>query len=179
MASGFVYVYYFESAKREAEANGRTRWPCKVGRSSDPPKRIKQQETGMMERPVLGAKIPTGHASILETFVHADLCERRVKGAPGREWFYTNPDEVHLLASAIIGPLCTTEKSVVRMIAYYRSVAGLSQAELGEAARVRQATISSLERNKGGATLDTYLKLMRVLGLGMQIGPLPYAVAMP
>jgi HTH-type transcriptional regulator/antitoxin HipB len=49
----------------------------------------------------------------------------------------------------------------------FRRKAGLTQAELGARANLRQATVSGLERGEVGVNLQTLLDAMHVLGLEM------------
>lgn len=51
----------------------------------------------------------------------------------------------------------------------YRRLAGVSQADLGRRADVRQATISALERGEVGVQLRTLLDVVGALGLEIVI----------
>ncbi|MFN0023642.1 MAG: helix-turn-helix domain-containing protein [Parvularculaceae bacterium] len=61
--------------------------------------------------------------------------------------------------------LARTAKQVGAILRRRRRRLGLSQAELGERAGVRQATISSLESGEQGARLKTVCDVMSVLGV--------------
>lgn len=48
-----------------------------------------------------------------------------------------------------------------------RATLGITQTDLAELAQVSLATVKDIERGKGNPSLDTILKLIRVLGLEM------------
>ena len=98
-----VYVYYYPNYKQCAELQGKDTWPCKIGSSeySNPIHRILQQVgTGMPEKPEIALVIQTNRQKELEVAVHKLL--HRVPGAPGTEWFMTNPSEVEEKYNIII-----------------------------------------------------------------------------
>jgi len=52
-----------------------------------------------------------------------------------------------------------------------RKAKGLTQAELGEQIRKRQATVSNLESPEGGATLETLFAVLAALDLELVVRP--------
>jgi HTH-type transcriptional regulator/antitoxin HipB len=52
-----------------------------------------------------------------------------------------------------------------------RKVRGLTQVQLGEQIRKRQATISNLESPEGGATLETLFAVLAALDLELVVRP--------
>lgn len=93
-----VYLYYYPTYRRDAEHNGLTIWPCKIGRSDrDPINRIySQASTALPEAPVIGLLLRTSLASQWEHVLHYILALRGriVEDAPGDEWFNTSPNDV-------------------------------------------------------------------------------------
>lgn len=93
-----VYCYYFSTYKMLAQTQGKSRWPCKIGRTDrDPLLRIlSQSSTALPEIPSIEFMIKTQNSSLLETAIHSVLQIRglHLKNSPGLEWFETNPDEV-------------------------------------------------------------------------------------
>lgn len=93
-----VYCYYFPTYKMLAEAQGKNRWPCKIGRTDrDPLLRIlSQSSTALPETPFIEFVVKTQNSNLLETAIHSILQIRgqHLINSPGTEWFETNPDEV-------------------------------------------------------------------------------------
>ena len=93
-----VYLYYLKSNKELAELKKEKIWPCKIGRTrTDLLSRIlSQASTALPEIPFIAFEINTDDALTLENFIHSalKLRNREKKDAPGKEWFYTNPEEV-------------------------------------------------------------------------------------
>ncbi len=93
-----VYCYYFENYKKLAILEGRSTWPCKIGRSDKDPliRVLSQTSTALPEKPRIDFIIRTEDSSLLETTIHSVLKMRhqQCEGSPGSEWFDTNPDEV-------------------------------------------------------------------------------------
>jgi HTH-type transcriptional regulator/antitoxin HipB len=58
-----------------------------------------------------------------------------------------------------------TSKQLGAAIRRHRRSAGLSQAQLGAKANLRQATISALERGEPGTELRTVIDVMTALGI--------------
>lgn len=96
-----VYVYYFDAYQEKALHNGKTYWPCKIGRTDiDPLSRIYgQSRTCFPEAPHIALIIKTDDSSTLETTLHCILKsnDRQLADAPGAEWFNTNPEEIKAL----------------------------------------------------------------------------------
>ena len=63
--------------------------------------------------------------------------------------------------------LARTTKQIGAAIRRCRRSAGLSQAQLGAKTRLRQATISALERGEQGTQLHTLIDVMTALRLEM------------
>lgn len=108
----FVYLYYYPAYRREAERNGRSVWPCKIGLSErDPVARVMSQaSTAMPEPPRIGLLLRTPLPSQWEGVLHNVLAlrGRTIEEAPGSEWFSTSPDEVADIIryiSSDIGPI--------------------------------------------------------------------------
>ena len=62
-----------------------------------------------------------------------------------------------------------TSKQLGGVLRRHRRLAGMSQTELGEKTRLRQATISAMENGKPGTQLRTVIDAMAALGLEMVI----------
>lgn len=93
-----VYLYYYENYKQRALAEGRSTWPCKVGRTDrDPLGRVlAQAATALPEYPHLGLIFMTDTPGVWETAIHSvlRLRGRALDEAPGTEWFETTPEEL-------------------------------------------------------------------------------------
>lgn len=93
-----VYCYYFDNYKKLSLLEGKTIWPCKIGRTDrDPLVRIlSQASTALPEKPIIDFVIKTDDSFLLESAIHSilKLKERHISNSPGTEWFYTSPDEV-------------------------------------------------------------------------------------
>ena len=67
--------------------------------------------------------------------------------------------------------LARTSKQLGNLIRRARKNQGLSQAELGAKAGLRQATISEIEAGRSGAKLESILKVLAILNLEIRIDP--------
>lgn len=92
-----VYLYFLPTYRLHAEANGRSTWPCKIGRTSgDPLARVAAQAaTALPEPPRIAALLWTTSSQEWERAFHGVLAarKRRVLNALGVEWFDTSPAE--------------------------------------------------------------------------------------
>ena len=116
-----VYVYFAESERRLAQLEGRTFWPCKIGRSrQEVGKRILQQRpfTSMAFLPVVGLLLRTSDAIALESKVHHVLrhLQARVDSALGRDWFHTSPEQVRDIADGTITAPAASPRKRSRLI---------------------------------------------------------------
>jgi predicted transcriptional regulator len=95
---GYVYLYFFPNYKLTASMKEEAFWPCKIGYSdAQGLERISSQlGTSHAEKPVIGLKVNSDNAIILEKIIHRilGLRKRKIPDSPGQEWFLTNPDEV-------------------------------------------------------------------------------------
>ena len=97
--SGSVYVYYYPNYRHFAESEGKTAWLCKIGRTERGVDiRIKEQTTGMPEKPVVSLAIRTDKPKVLENIIHniLDYYGKKQDGSK-KEWFITSPSEVENL----------------------------------------------------------------------------------
>lgn len=102
-----VYVYYYDGYKELAALKEKEVWECKIGRTDvDPIGRIfSQAGTCYPELPHLALIIHCEDSSILEKALHNILRikKRWISNAPGKEWFYTSPEEIESIYHSIIG----------------------------------------------------------------------------
>ena len=94
---GWVYLYYFDKGKAEAQDQGSKVWPCKIGfTENEPEKRIQQQMEENSDIPIIALLLQTNKPKVLERSIHGILTLRgsHLKHPQGREWFLTEPDEV-------------------------------------------------------------------------------------
>lgn len=93
-----VYCYYFDSYRRLAIIEGKSIWPCKIGRTDRDPliRVLSQASTALPEKPIIDFVIKTSDSSLLESAIHCilKLKNRHITDSPGSEWFYTSPNEV-------------------------------------------------------------------------------------
>ena len=103
--SNAVYMYYFDTYRVFAESRGEKNWQCKIGRTdSEPLQRIfNQSGTSFPELPHVALVIHCDRSQQLETTLHSilKLRNRRIKTAPGNEWFYTSPSEIENIYNSI------------------------------------------------------------------------------
>ena len=93
-----VYLYYYPRYRESAESKGEKVWDCKIGRTihDEADGRIKEQTTGLPEKPKIGLHIKTDKQEKIERIIQDILKARgkHIDTAPGREWFLTSPSEV-------------------------------------------------------------------------------------
>jgi hypothetical protein len=101
----FIYAYSFPAYKALAEIQGMDSWPIKIGMSRlvglD---RIRQQlGTSAPEWPVVHLAHKCTDSVKLESAIHAVLQLRgsKIEGAPGAEWFVTNPEQILEIISIV------------------------------------------------------------------------------
>lgn len=93
----WVYLYYFDREKAEAQDQGNEVWPCKIGRTErEPEKRIQEQIDEDSDIPIIALLLRTDKPKVLERTIHGILTLRGVhlKHGQGKEWFLTSPNEV-------------------------------------------------------------------------------------
>ena len=101
----WVYLYYFEEHKVDAESQGKHEWQCKIGKADkDPEGRIRRQTSGTPVPPRIAFLLRTDQHVKLEGAIHRilDLRGRHLEKAQGDEWFLTSPDEVMEIYDFII-----------------------------------------------------------------------------
>lgn len=102
-----VYVYYFPAYRDQAALLGRDMWPMKIGMTASDltPRLVDQCGTAMPERPIVGLIYRTDQGRIAEKMLHSTLETRgrRIKEAPGKEWFATNLAEVRSILDFVTG----------------------------------------------------------------------------
>ena len=102
-----VYVYYYDTYKKYAEACGHSIWVCKIGRTDkDPLQRIfGQAGTCYPELPHIALIIKCSNSLQLEAALHniLKLRNRWIENAPGTEWFLTSPAEIESVYHIIVG----------------------------------------------------------------------------
>ncbi|MFD4741885.1 GIY-YIG nuclease family protein [Streptomyces virginiae] len=98
--TGGVYVWYLPAYRERAKAARSDVWECKVGMSAYSAARRVAEQGYAPEQPVRALLIRTDDQRDLERHLHSALDgkSRRVVGAVGNEWFFTNPAEVLSLA---------------------------------------------------------------------------------
>lgn len=100
-----VYLYYYPQYRESAESKGEKVWECKIGRTKHDKAdgRIRNQATGLPERPMIGLHIKTDWPKEVEDIIHDILKVRgkHIADAPGREWFVTSPSEVEEIYNSI------------------------------------------------------------------------------
>lgn len=154
----YVYIYYFESDRKEDE------YPCKIGKSKkDYIKRIKRQQASMKEEPIIGLLIQTDSCERDERLLHTLLRDKKIE-TYGIEWFLTNPLKVKNLYEKNY----TKKISLGLTIRKHRLEMNMSQIEFSKKAGIRQATLSDIENDNGG-TIETLQKIVRALEKEIEI----------
>lgn len=101
-----VYVYYYDGYKELALLQGKEIWQCKIGRTDvDPIGRIfSQAGTCYPELPHLALIINCEDSSTLEKALHniLKIKKRWISNAPGKEWYYSSPEEIETLYNTIV-----------------------------------------------------------------------------
>ena len=103
----WVYLYYFDQDKQDAEIKGQSVWRCKIGSTKGldqngkikfdaPEARVKNQTRGTPEPPHIALLFRTNLHETLEKVIHGILTlqGKHLRHAQGVEWFLTNPREV-------------------------------------------------------------------------------------
>lgn len=90
-----VYVFFNPNDCKLAQLEGRTKWECKVGKTSasDSLARVFSLRTALSHQPVVGLVIKTHDSSAHEKALHSALrlIDAAVADSPGVEWFMTSP----------------------------------------------------------------------------------------
>lgn len=92
-----VYCFYLAAYRYQAENEGDSRWPVKIGRTTGSlPARLANLSTAMPEPPIVAVLIHTHDADLLEKAIQTVLSYRGrwLSEAGGAEWYLTNPDEI-------------------------------------------------------------------------------------
>ena len=110
----WVYLYYFDQDKKDAESKGEVIWRCKIGSAGGftkagnmkrdaPETRVKNQTRGTPEEPIIALLFRTDLHDTLEGIIQGILTlqGKHLPNAQGREWFLTNPSEVVRIVSKI------------------------------------------------------------------------------
>ena len=110
----WVYLYYFDQDKKEAESQGEVVWRCKIGKTDGvdkdgkikyraPETRVENQTRGVPVEPILALLFRTDRHNNLEKVIHGILTlqGKHLRKAQGKEWFLTNPSEVVRIVSKI------------------------------------------------------------------------------
>ena len=103
----WIYLYYFPQEKRDAEENGRSVFPCKIGKTDGvasngnikydaPEKRVESLTRGAREFAKIPLLLRTDSHTTLETAIHKhlELQRKSIRKRPSKEWFLTNPRDV-------------------------------------------------------------------------------------
>ena len=90
-----VYIYYYPAYRKLAHFEKKDKYPCKIGstgRGADT--RMKEQVTGMPEKPTRELVIETDDPIGLERLIHYYLKKMgmHIQQAPGNEWFLINSE---------------------------------------------------------------------------------------
>ncbi len=93
-----VYAYFYPSYKKLAELKGESRYRCKIGKTTNGVKRrfSSTSRTEEPEKKEVALIIKTDSPNEVEALLHntLKLAGQQVLDTPGKEWFYTNPEEI-------------------------------------------------------------------------------------
>jgi len=104
----WVYLYYFETDKNDAESRGESSWRCKIGKADkDPENRVKNQTSGCPLPPIIALLFRTNDCATLEKAMHAclKLHGKHMPNTQGNEWFNVNPDDIVSIFKIIINDI--------------------------------------------------------------------------
>lgn len=104
----WVYLYYFETDKKESESKGESSWRCKIGKAEkDPENRIKNQTSGCPVPPIIALLFRTNNCVALEKVIHwcLKLHGKHMPNIQGNEWFNVNPDDVVSIYKIIVNDI--------------------------------------------------------------------------
>ena len=104
----WVYLYYFETDKKEAESKGESSWRCKIGKAEkDPENRVKNQTSGCPVPPIIALLFRTNDCDALEKVMHAclKLHGKHMSNTQGKEWFNVNPDDIVSIFKIIVNDI--------------------------------------------------------------------------
>jgi len=150
-----VYAFHYPSQTKRFGP-----YLLKIGMSrGDPVKRILSLKSAMQEEPVVDLIIWCDDATTLERAIHNKLKEHR----RGRtEWFMTTPEDIE---TAWIWFNQFDDLPLGEQIRTLRRQKGMTQQQLANLARVRQATISKVENGNGEIQLSTLEAIVTELHL--------------
>jgi DNA-binding XRE family transcriptional regulator len=147
-----VYAYYFPSMVREGS------FPHKIGRTRrDPVARVRDQQASMLEEPIIGTLVKCENCFAVESMLHIALADRRLASTFGSEWFDIHPNAIENVIKD--GPVWLPWFLQLR---HHRVTQGLSQTNLGNAAGLRQETIS-LAENGHNISMKTFIAICEEL----------------
>ena len=92
-----VYVYYYPVYKKLARLQGKSNWPCKIGRTKGKVTgRVIGQGTALPETPRLAIVWKTDKSEKCEQLLHDFFKSvgKHMPEAPGHEWFVTTPEKI-------------------------------------------------------------------------------------
>ncbi len=92
-----VYAFFYPAYKKLAELQGKSSWPCKIGRTVGVvAERVIGQGTALPERPRVAIVWKTDKSEQWEQVLHNLLKSygQDIPEAPGKEWFNTTPEEI-------------------------------------------------------------------------------------
>jgi DNA-binding XRE family transcriptional regulator len=160
-----VYCYSFDDGTR-----AENRYPIKIGSAQRCPyKRIKSQQASMQYTPFVDLVLWTDDAKGLEARIHNALKAQQLE-AYGREWFLTNVKDILAAYADTARPSnIESAEDLGSAIRTARIHNGMTQTELADAANVRQATVSLVERGSGDVKFTTVIALARALGLKLTV----------
>ncbi len=104
----WVYLYYFDTDKKEAESRGESFWRCKIGKAEkDPENRVKSQTSGCPVPPIIALLFRTNDCATLEKVIHAclKLHGKHMLNTQGDEWFNVNPDDIVSIFKIIVNDI--------------------------------------------------------------------------
>ncbi len=103
---GEVYLYYYSTYFKLAKLEGEEMFPCKIGKTTKGHEVRFKGNTDVPEKRTLGLAIYTDEPDVVESMIHLLLRhDGRQIDTYGKEWFYTNPQEVEKLYKGMFSVL--------------------------------------------------------------------------
>jgi predicted XRE-type DNA-binding protein len=154
-----VYVYWMPS-----QQVGQS-WPCKIGKATNPKKRIASVLSAMQENPNV-AIFWCESSFWLEQRLHTALHDKITPVS--REWFTTNLDEIREAIKRIEESGTVAAPLGMQMRALRQSKM-VSQRQLSDLTGMAQSTISDVERAAVNVTLETVERYLAALGARLSV----------
>jgi DNA-binding XRE family transcriptional regulator len=159
------------------EADRERHFPCKIGYTSYPAKRLSQFATANHNKVEFLWLQECDNPEYTEALLHIVFKERRIKHGKSTEWFQTNADEVSHYYEKY--RKSSPELTLGEQIRLERKKLKWTQTQLSNYSGITQETISKVETGSTNTQVETLQYLGKALNLQLTFNRLPPRIALP